>query len=131
VTSAAAVAIASGQIPVTTRRPRIIEKVVPKLQAGVLFTKKINEARSEFREQSAIHTSDEPRLTSAQHFTSATTEHPTTSTLKEVEKEEIVHIHRSVPIGQIKFKEPKALLHYDFAYNMGYPFVAGIYVYAL
>jgi hypothetical protein len=133
VTSNAAVAAASGHIPaVTTRRPaRIVEKVLPKLQAGVLFTKKINEARSEFRQQSAIHTAD-AQLTSKIGPNSFTTEHPssTASTLN-TGKENRRVINSVVPTGQIKFKEPKALLNYDFAYNLGYPFVAGIYVYAL
>ena len=131
-TSNAAVAAASGHIPaVTTRRPRIVEKVLPKLQAGVLFTKKTNEARSEFRQQSAIHTAD-PQLTSKTGPNSFTTEHPssTASTLN-TGKENRRVINSVVPTGQIKFKEPKALLNYDFAYNLGYPFVAGIYVYAL
>ena len=124
-TSAAVVAAESSQIPVTTRRPRIIEKIVPKLQAGVLFTKKVNEALPEFREESTIGTTFEHQLITSRP-NSVT---PSTSTLKEVEKE-IIHL-KTVPKSQIKFKEPRALLHYDFAYNLGYPYVAGIYVYAL
>ncbi len=120
-TSAAVVAAESAQIPVTTRRPRIIEKIVPKLQGGVFFTKKVGEARTEFREQS---TTVEPQSTS--NPKSVTLPIPT---LTEVEKE-IIHL-KTVPKSQIKFKEPRALLNYDFAYNFGYPYVAGIYVYAL
>jgi hypothetical protein len=116
----------AAQIPVTTRRPRIIEKIVPKLQGGVFFTKKVNEARSELREQSTVRTTlvETPQSTSKPNL--VTTSIPT---LKEAEKE-IIHL-KTVPKSQIKFKEPRALLNYDFAYNLGYPYVAGIYVYAL
>jgi hypothetical protein len=116
----------AAQIPVTTRRPRIIEKIVPKLQGGVFFTKKVNEARSELREQSTIRTTSLETPLSTSKPNPVTTSIPT---LKEAEKE-IIHL-KTVPKSQIKFKEPKALLNYDFAYNLGYPYVDGIYVYAL
>lgn len=126
-TSAAVVATESAaQIPVTTRRPRIIEKIVPKLQGGVFFTKKVNEARTELREQSTIRTASAETPQSTSKPNPVTTSIPT---LKEAEKE-IIHL-KTVPKSLIKFKEPRALLNYDFAYNLGYPYVDGIYVYAL
>ncbi|XP_057367821.1 uncharacterized protein LOC130688832 [Daphnia carinata] len=133
VTSTALVAETEDVSP-TTRRPRIIEKITPKFQAGVLFTKKINEPQRGVLNSGISPSSTEESITTEpksmiEEHKFEITDHPVISTTFEQEATKTLVPPESK--GQIRFKEPKVLLNYDIAYNLGYPFVAGIYVYAL
>lgn len=133
VTSTALV-VETEDVSPTTRRPRIIEKITPKFQAGVLFTKKMNEPQREFLNSGILPSSTEESI-AAEHKSMVPElqfkipAHPVISTT--FEQEATITLVPPESKGQIRFKEPKVLLNYDAAYNLGYPFVDGIYVYAL
>ncbi|KAK4025559.1 uncharacterized protein LOC116928105 [Daphnia magna] len=133
VTSTALV-VETEDVSPTTRRPRIIEKITPKFQAGVLFTKKMNEPQREFLNSGILPSSTEESIAAepksmVPELQFKIPAHPVISTTFEQEATKTLVPPESK--GQIRFKEPKVLLNYDAAYNLGYPFVDGIYVYAL
>lgn len=129
-----AIVVESEEVSPTTRRPRIIEKITPKLQAGVLFTKKTNKPQMALPNSGTSASSRVESTTEHKSMVSetsfVTTDHPVDSK-REFEKDVIESSVSSQAKGQVTFKEPRVLLNYDIAYNMGYPFVAGIYIYAL